>query len=373
ERPGQVIAERADVSAFAARDFKLGMVRIGPRDEADFVDGDGAGLKLHFLACPGQRIGPLARNLDGGEGGRHLHDLAPEAGERSIDLLIARAVGAFRRDFALGIARGGGLAKPDGKAVALAGIHDERDGLGRLAKGDRQDAGCKRVERARMARLLRIEKAAHFVHHIGGGGAGRLGHDDPAMNRIALLAPGHEAQSSSPRSSSASSRVARSRATSGLCSSRSMASALSKEVSGSKERSGMNLKVTSFESCPRSQARTRPSACASAAASPWPSGATKQVAWRRSGLMRTSVTVKLRSASSGSRIVPRATISARARRTSSPARSWRWLGALPPRWVLLDRLCMGLFRLPLKPAPTPLSLSGDPEGEALFDWRSVRL
>src|SRR5690606_7694648 len=247
------------------------------------------------------------------------------------------------------------MAEADGETVALARIHDEGDGFGRFAECDGQDTGGQRVECACMPGLLRIEKAAHLVHHIGRGGAGRLVNDDPAMDRIALLAPRHEAQSLSPRSSSASSSEVRSRATSGLWSSRSMASALSKEVSGSNERSGMNLKVTSFESWPRSQARTRPSACANAAASPWPSVATKQVAWRRSGLIRTSVTVKLRSASSGSRIVPRATISARARRTSSPARSWRWLGALPPRWLLLDRLCMGLFRLPLKLAPAPLA------------------
>src|SRR5690606_23530760 len=259
------------------------------------------------------------------------------------------------------------MAEADGETVALARIHDEGDGFGRFAECDGQDTGGQRVECACMTRLLRIEKAAHLVHHIGRGGAGRLVNDDPAMDRIALLAPRHEAQSSSPRSSSASSSEVRSRATSGLWSSRSMASALSKEVSGSNERSGMNLKVTSFESWPRSQARTRPSACANAAASPWPSGATKQVAWRRSGLIRTSVTVKLRSASSGSRIVPRATISARGRRTSSPARSWRWHGAGPPRWVLLERPRLGLFRLPRKPASILLARYGEREGEALLE------
>src|SRR5690606_8268762 len=264
ERPGKVIGERADVSAFTAIDFKLGMVRIGARNKPDFMDGDGARLKLHFLTCPGQRIGPLARDLDGGESGRHLHDLALEAWECCLDLLIARTGGAFRRDVAFSVARGSGLAEADGETVALARIHDEGDGFGRFAERDGQDTGGQRVECACMPGLLRIEKAAHLVHHIGRGGAGRLVNDDPAMDRIALLAPRHEAQSLSPRSSSASSSEVRSRATSGLWSSRSMASALSKEVSGSNERSGMNLKVTSFESWPRSQARTRPSACANA-------------------------------------------------------------------------------------------------------------
>src|SRR5690606_17305941 len=113
----------------------------------------------------------------------------------------------------------------------------------------------------RMTRLLRIEKAADPVHDIGRGRTQRLVDDDPAGNGLALPAPGHGAQSSSPG-------FERSRATSGLCSSRSIASALSNDVSGSKVRSGMNLKVTSFESWPRNHARTRVSDAASAAASP---------------------------------------------------------------------------------------------------------
>ena len=46
------------------------------------------------------------------------------------------------------------FAPAHGEAVGLAAVHDERNGLGRLAERDRQAAGGERIERAGMAGRL---------------------------------------------------------------------------------------------------------------------------------------------------------------------------------------------------------------------------
>src|SRR5207247_3651198 len=86
-------------------------------------------------------------------------------------------------------------------------------------------------------------------------------------------------------------------------------------------------------------------ALARAAASPPPKGTTKAVAARRSGLIRTSVTVAWRPASSGSRRPPRARMSASAWRSASPTRSWRWLGAGLRLRVILRELARDFLDL----------------------------
>ena len=62
-----------------------------------------------------------------------------------------------------------------------------------------------------------------------------------------------------------------------------------------------------------------------------PSGSMKQTAWRRSGLIRTSVSVTDVPASASSSKSSSRRISTRAWRMSSPARSWRWVGPTGPR------------------------------------------
>src|SRR5437899_7878570 len=71
---------------------------------------------------------------------------------------------------------------------------------------------------------------------------------------------------------------------------------------------------------------------ASSRTTSWPpSGITKAVALRRSGLTSTAVTVIEASRKSGSRMSPRSNSSASRWRSSSPTRSWRWLGPRPSR------------------------------------------
>src|SRR5689334_8687787 len=137
------------------------------------------------------------------------------------------------------------------------------------------------------------------------------------------------------------SSLSRSRATAGPWSSRSMRSALSKERSGAKWTVGATLSSTSSARRMRKKAEARLSALASACASPPPKGTTKAVAARKSGLTRTSVTVTLRPASSGSRNSPRARISASACRNASPTLSCRWPGALLLLFRVIATLASG--------------------------------
>jgi hypothetical protein len=58
---------------------------VGHLDELEPVDLHGARLELHFLALAREVIGPLPVDLDGGEGGRRLQDLAEEARQQRFD------------------------------------------------------------------------------------------------------------------------------------------------------------------------------------------------------------------------------------------------------------------------------------------------
>src|SRR5690606_11237159 len=97
---------------------------------------------------------------------------------------------------------------------------------------------------------------------------------------------------------------------------------------------------------------------------PPPSGTTKAVALRRSGLTRTSVTVTDTSCSTGSRMSPRSSTPASAWRSSSPTRSWRCDGALDCRPFMSDAHARALRpRAAARPQPVrrpaALQLPGD--------------
>ena len=74
--------------------------------------------------------------------------------KRGSSARIAAADGPLRAggdDPALGVVGVALLAPADREAVALAAVHHERNGLGRLAERDRQAAGGQRIERAGMS------------------------------------------------------------------------------------------------------------------------------------------------------------------------------------------------------------------------------
>jgi hypothetical protein len=68
------------------------------------------------------------------------------------------------------------------EAIGFFAILHERHGLGRLAEGDGQDAGGKRVERAGVAGFLGVEQALELGDRLGRGQADRLVEHDPAID-----------------------------------------------------------------------------------------------------------------------------------------------------------------------------------------------
>ena len=131
-------------------------------------------------------------------------------------------------------------------------------------------------------------------------------------------------------------------------------------------------------SWPRRNGALRSSAAMISPALAPPSGMTKTVALRRSGLSRTSVTVMLASRSAGSRHRPSRRICDSAWRNSSPTRRWRWLAAAIPAADLRKRVVGGfLLRTASRAANRryclmPLSQCGATARARLLRSRSTR-
>ncbi len=171
---------------------KTAVSAFGHVDEAEVVDLDGSRFEHDDFAVAGEIISAFAVDLDGGESGRGLHDFADEAGEKRPDLAFAGAGVARCRDGAF-LVVGGGLGAPaDGEGVGFLAVDGERDGLGRFAERDRQDAGRERIERAGVTGLLGVEEALHAGERMRAGQAERLIEDQPAVDGQAFLAAGHD-------------------------------------------------------------------------------------------------------------------------------------------------------------------------------------
>src|SRR4029077_14814902 len=108
--------------------------------EREIVDVDRARLQHNLLAVAGEIVGTLALDLDGGEFRRHLRDRSGEGGETGPDGVRGRTIVRGCDDTAFRIVGVALLAPAYREAIALAPVHHERDGLGRLAERERQDA-----------------------------------------------------------------------------------------------------------------------------------------------------------------------------------------------------------------------------------------
>ena len=113
----------------------------------------------------------------------------------------------------------------------------------------------------------------------------------------------------------------------------SILSTRSKEPSNTKYKRGANFRCTRLDTSLVRKGAHRCRALSRSIESPPPSGMTNAVAFLRSGLGRTSVTVMDRSTIAGSLRIPRPKTSASAWRSSSPTRSWRWLASLERRFI----------------------------------------
>src|SRR5208283_5856479 len=99
-------------------------------------------------------------------------------------------------DCAFGVVGRAFLAPAHAEAIGLGAVLDDWNGFRRLAESDRQHAGGKRVERARVARLLGVEQEFEPADGLGRRDANRLVEVDPAIDfdscraLLRALAPG---------------------------------------------------------------------------------------------------------------------------------------------------------------------------------------
>ncbi len=191
KRVRQVPHQGPHIGPFAADDLDLQVVRIRRAQHPRLVDGHRPRLQLHLDPLPRQVVGPLAVHLDGRIDRRGLLDLADEGLQRLCRRLRRGPHVRFSRDHALAVEAGGGLAPGDGEAIGLVRLHQERDGLGRLAKRDGQDASGQRIQGPGVARLLSLEQAAHLGDRLGGGHVEGLVERDPSRDRPPLAPPAH--------------------------------------------------------------------------------------------------------------------------------------------------------------------------------------
>src|SRR5258707_5053563 len=145
-------------------------------------------LQLDALAVARQIIGALALDLDRGISRRDLLDQAGEPRQQAPDRISGGPAVAGLDNPALGIVGIAFLAPSDRKAIALAAVHHERNGLGGLAQGDRQAPGGERIHRAGVGRAFGLEQALHDRDRVGRGHADRLVEHDPAVD-VTLVAP----------------------------------------------------------------------------------------------------------------------------------------------------------------------------------------
>ena len=265
------------------------MVGIGPVNQIEPVDLHRARRQLHRLAAPRQVVGALALDLDCGEAGRHLLDPTDEARQQGGDLGARRAQRAGREHLALGVVGGARLAQAGGEAVVLAPFHDVRDGLGRLAQGQRQHAGRQRVEGAAVADLARLViRRTRLTAAVEVIPSGLSRHSQPWIGCPVDLARAIVVLVAAHRRALLASRA-------------SMCAASANERSGPERQI---RRVFEPHASRHLAAQLRGDALqrlqALRAQLP-PSSVTNTTAWRRSGLMRTSDTVKRTSASPGSR------------------------------------------------------------------------
>ena len=187
----QIAGNGPHIAALAANHLQIDMVGIRAADHLQPLHPKGPRGQIHHLALARQIIGALAIHLHGGKLRRHLLDLAAKGGQGGVNLGICRAHRARFHHRALGIIGRGRRAQSHPEPIAFQRIGDIRHGLCRLAQGHGQNPGRRRVQRARMARLLRAKGPFHLVHHRGRPHARRLVHHQPAVHRPALFPARH--------------------------------------------------------------------------------------------------------------------------------------------------------------------------------------
>jgi hypothetical protein len=189
ERAAHVAGDGADVCAPAAFGLEHRRQRIRHVDEFEPVDLHGTRFELDGFTLAREIVSALAVDLDRREGGWSLHDLADEGREECLDRITRRRDIAAFDDLTFRVVGIGFGAPSYGEAIGFLAVDRVRDRFGRLAERDRQDTRGEWIERAGVARLLRLEQPAHLADGLRRRHPDGLVEDDPAIDGIALLAP----------------------------------------------------------------------------------------------------------------------------------------------------------------------------------------
>ena len=191
QRHRQIAGQRPHIGALPAFHLEHRMIGIRPFDRLETLDPHLAWRQFDRLIGPGQVVGAPAIDLDRGEPGRHLGDLADETRQHRLDPVPVGARRVGGGDLAVAIVRGSRLAPAHGEVVALVALHRVLHGLGRLAQGDRQHPRRHRIQGPGMPDLGRVHEALDPRHHLGRGHPRRLVDVQPAVDRLALAPTSH--------------------------------------------------------------------------------------------------------------------------------------------------------------------------------------
>ena len=188
EHLADVLGKSADIRPLAAINVEFYAISF-ERAQIKRVYRHGARGPFQFDPLPGIFVKWAAVALEGGMHGRHLQDVATEAGEHRFKLFARHRHRPGFQNPALRIRGIGAHTEPDGRGIALVRGEQFPGKLGRLAEAERQQPGSHRVERAGMSGLGGIEQAPDLLQGGVGGHAGRLVEQqdavDPATRRFA--------------------------------------------------------------------------------------------------------------------------------------------------------------------------------------------
>ena len=171
-----------DIGPLGAAD---GEARVGDAElvDAEGEDVDEARLARDLLAAAGLLVERDAVDLDRGDHGRRLEDVAGEVGgDERLEPLARDAGGvAAGDDLSFGVLRGRGGAESERSLVGLVARHGRAGELGAAPDEEDQEARRLRVERAAVADLLQPEHAAHRDDDVARRHAGGLVDEQDAV------------------------------------------------------------------------------------------------------------------------------------------------------------------------------------------------
>jgi len=186
-----VVGKRTDVRAGRAFDGETSD-RAFDSGEAIFEKFDRGGLEFDGLIFAREFVGGTAANFFGGENRGHLVETADGFVGELLELMLIERDGDFGSLCgAFGVVSVGGVTEAEAGGITLAAPGIEAYEARGLAKKKNENAGGKRVERAKMADLAESGKMADGIDDVVRGFAPRLVDDEGAVEGGRLWLAGH--------------------------------------------------------------------------------------------------------------------------------------------------------------------------------------